>query len=253
MTQQRKQLALVLTGHLRCWKTVYPNIKQQFIDRYDTEVFIESWENEGYWVSPEADKDKAGVNLHSPPVNPQEVLETYNPRGLVLQIQDSVKNEIQQFADKLQPLAVEIRAFNVVSQFFKILMGYHQLRTYVDASGTNFDWVLRMRPDLIIDTELPNLNDLNWSDIHTLRHPNHEGNGTGDMFLLANYQNSMMFAESLSKMDVIAEHLKRFCPHIITKHIIDRIAETDSLINHVEWAVNKTLQHTPNGQYNDWK
>ena len=43
------KVAIVLTGHMRHWKEVLPNFKQRFIDKYNPDIFINTWSEEGWY------------------------------------------------------------------------------------------------------------------------------------------------------------------------------------------------------------
>ena len=44
------RVAIIIAGHLRCWKQMYPYFKANFIDRYNNpDIFISTWTDEGWW------------------------------------------------------------------------------------------------------------------------------------------------------------------------------------------------------------
>lgn len=249
---QKAKVALILTGHMRCWMDVYPNIFKNFIEPYDTDVFISTWDTEGYWTSPENDPKGLGINENSPKLNIVDVHDVYRP--IILDIrghspEGMVVRKI--IANDMLPFCIQIRPFNIVSQFYKISSGYELLKEHVSKNNVQYDWVIRMRPDLVIHNGLPNFNVAPKDFMFTLHHPNHEGLGTGDMFFAASFEASMEFYKQLADIYTDATKIKRFCPHILTKRAIDRVTK-EMMVKHVELRVDKTLQHTPNGQYKDF-
>ena len=66
------KIALVLTGYMRNWETHYPNIKQNIIDKYSTDVFISSY------TYSELYKGSGIVN-----VNIEKLIELYNTKNYI--------------------------------------------------------------------------------------------------------------------------------------------------------------------------
>ena len=249
---QKAKVALILTGHMRCWKDVYPNIFKNFIEPYDTDVFISTWDTEGYWTSPENDPKGLGINENSPVLDVPAVELIYKPKAFQRDVNKTYMKYFNKEAERLLPFCNQIRPANIISQFDRINKGYILMEDYVFANQRDgYDWVIRMRPDLVIYNGLPNFNVAPKDFMFTLHHPNHEGLGTGDMFLAASYPASEEFRDQLFDYDEDATKIKRFCPHILTKRAIDRVTK-EMMVKHVELRVDKTLQHTPNGQYKDF-
>ena len=73
------KVAIILTGHLRCWETVFPNFKQKFIDRYNPDIFIHSWDEEGWW-QPSDVKNVKGYYDQTPKIDKQKVIDFYKPK-----------------------------------------------------------------------------------------------------------------------------------------------------------------------------
>lgn len=248
---KKAKVALVLTGHMRCWEQVYPNIKKNFIDPYDTDVFISTWDDEGYWTSPENDPKGVGINTASPKLNIERVKEIYNPIKLYIDSNEEYRETYDHQAKILEPYCKQIRPLNILCQFDRIYNGYADMLSI----GKEYDWVVRTRPDLIINSGLPNLNTTPKDFVFTLHHPNHEGLGTGDMLLISSLNFAYYFGlgHISPPSDANTKNLLvngRFCPHIYTKHVIKKLCE-ELNHKHVELRVDKYLMHTPRGQYQD--
>lgn len=250
---KKAKVALILTGHMRCWEQVWPNIKKHFVDPYDTDVFISTWQTEGYWTSPENDPENKGININSPEVDFDRVEKIIKPKDILIDPDNYRADMFLVGAKMLEPLCKEIRPYNVLSQFYRMIMGsavYERNRE----EESQYDWIVRMRPDLIIHSTMPNFNAVPNDFIFTIHHPNHEGLGTGDMFFASSPRNFATFMEpfiSGSFLNIVNE-MGRFCPHMLTKKIIKEICKKNEA-KHVELHIDKTIQHTPNGQYKDWK
>lgn len=248
--------ALVLTGHMRCWEKVFGNTKEMILDRYDPDVYIATWDNEGYWTSPENDPDGHGIVKSSPKVEFNKVFEAYNPVAMQVFNQEIVSPSFDAYSERMQKLSVQIRAKNIVSQFWMIDKGFSMV------PKNNYDAVIRMRPDLILPNGLPEMDPKNFNFI---AHTNHEGRGVGDMFQFSNYWSMEVFNQALKDFEGYALLLNRFCPHMIMEKIGERIEALNSSIairegidqvtigRTIVHPVEKILQHTPHGQYRDWK
>ena len=245
-----EKVALILTGHMRCWKDVFPNIKERILDRWDTDVFISTWDTEGYWCPPESDPEGHGINLDSPMISDFEVREYYGPiRYMVDSHTDMIlENDLNKFANKLQPHCIEIRAKNIVSQFYKIHQGYSMFFDHVMSTGAQYDHVIRMRPDLVLGGELP---EIKMTPVNFFVHTNHQGDGVGDMYLGTNQYFHSMFYAKLLNYKAFVQTTGRFCPHIITKSIIMDVINSENIHYMNELKIPKTLMHTPSGQYSE--
>jgi len=238
------KIAVVLTGHMRCWEAAYPSIKNLFLDRYDTGVFISTWNNLGFWTSPEHDPENKGINGQSPDLDVQSVIEAYRPKAISVHDQKEMISLFDRMVEQyeLDKISIQIRPRNIVSQFWIQKMG---LELLYSGYHMHYDYVIRLRPDLVFLGDLP-IFDLDKT--YVLNHPNHEGHGVGDMFLASNCQHMHSYLHYLQNNEYIdvARKTSRFCPHILTERFIESAKPV--ILN-----VAKTLAHTPNGQYKDWK
>jgi len=236
--------AVVLTGHMRCWQEAYPSIKEQLIDRYNADVFIATWDNLGYWTSPENDPENRGIHSESPPLNISEVVQAYQPKIISVYNQEFMTplfdEKVKQY--ELDKISVQIRPRNIVSQFWIQQQGIYSLLSF---DSPRYKYVIRLRPDLVFLGQLPKFD---VERTYVINHPNHEGKGVGDMFMASSFDDAWIYGYKL-KNDyhfVGALKMNRFCPHMITEKLLSgpKLEVMD---------VAKTLAHTPNGQYKDWK
>lgn len=241
------KVALILTGHMRCWKEAYDNTWDRIISRWDADVFIATWDNVGYWTSPENDPENLGINKHSPMLNVNDVIAAYEPKEIRVFNQEFYKEQFEKEAEWFQPYCKEIRAKNVLSQFFLQGVGMR------DDIGhyREYDMIIRMRPDMILHDQLPEL-DPNF--IYTINHPNHNGMGTGDMFLAGspNVIEHMWLRYLPQNLKQQTKAMNRFCPHILTEQAVSVIGLRLNK-HHKKMNISKTLVHTPNGQYQDYQ
>ncbi len=231
------KVAVVLTGHMREWKTVFPNFKEKIIDRYNPDIFIHTWDNEGYWIN-----SSESTNPHSPELDVAGVKKAYNPVGILVENFDDYDAVITQRASKFKNFSHKPK--NIVSMYYGISSGVHLLEKYCALTGVKYDLVIRMRPDMILHEDLPEFDPNNF---YTIYHKSGDGLGTGDMFQASSFFNILSFSKIGIMLEEIYEKTNLFCPHVLGDYFIKSLG-----VPHVEINMNKTLQHTPNGQYNDW-
>ena len=58
------KVAVILTGHMRCWRDVLPNFKEKVIDRYNPDIFIHTWNEEGWWIPGDKQNTKGTLKIH---------------------------------------------------------------------------------------------------------------------------------------------------------------------------------------------
>jgi len=125
--------------------------------------------------------------------------------------------------------------------YYKIGTGMHMLERHCMMTGKHYDLVIRMRPDMILHQDLPDLDPANFYTIH---HPNHAGTGTGDMFQAGSFDAVSTFGKIGTKLEDIYQEIGLFCPHLISEHFIRKLG--------VPWhsiRIAKTIQHSPTGSY----
>ena len=141
--------ALILTGHMRCWRQMLPHIKQKLIDPYNADVFISCWDTEGWWQW-QAPK---GFYENSPRVNPDEIRDAFNTKEMryeEYQPHDSYFTErAKQYTNSY------IAPKNILSMTYKWLDGFYLMKHHMAITGKTYDLVIKTRTDLEILGELP--------------------------------------------------------------------------------------------------
>lgn len=232
--------ALVISGHFRCWETCFPNTKKYIIDKYEPDVFIASWDNTGYWVDPQHDPQGKGINSKSPDLVLADVYDAYKPKGFKFQNYENCEETFKKAAEKYLHYCQEIRPINTLSQFYKIHQGISMMAEYACLHDIKYDLVIRMRPDLILPEGLP---ELKTRYFYTIKKTNHSGLGTGDMFQMGPLDKMVRFGNIVFNYMDLVEKLNRFCPHMFVKE----------WMNPDELNIPYTIQHTPNGTYQNWE
>jgi hypothetical protein len=239
------KVAVILTGHMRSWEQVFPNFKEKVLDKYNPDVFIHTWTDEGWWT-PGDKVTETGVFDDSPSLDIGAIIEAYQPKDFRLEdwnksIVDDVPTFNQHFEErgkKFQNFAHKPR--NILSMFYKLSAGVGLMNDYAAINGVQYDLVIRMRPDMIIE-DLP---DFEQNTFYTLAHKNHLGQGTGDMIQVGSPIQLNLFALLPQNIDALYTHTQLLCPHILS--------ETWIKVLHLNWKeinISKTLMHTPKGAY----
>ena len=94
------KVALLLTGHMRCWDQVFPNTKQHIIDKYNPDIFIDTWDSEAYW-DPHSAK---GITEGGPKLDIAGIEEAYKP--VVMNV-----DSYEQFEDNFVTRAKQFETF----------------------------------------------------------------------------------------------------------------------------------------------
>jgi len=229
------KVAVVLTGHLRSWRQVYPDFYLKVVSKYNPDIFIHSWNDEGWW-DPES---TTGYVDGSDAVDVDEVASLYKPVGIELEdfskYQDRFDKRAELFTNSLH------RKRNIISMFYKIKRGVDLM----NESGNTYDMVIRMRPDLVFFNDLPQFDP---DKFYTINHRSGSGKGTGDMFQVSNQPAITRFASAYDILEDIYNHTNILCPHVVTEYLIKKANE----VWH-EFSINRTIMHTPAGQYKDKK
>jgi hypothetical protein len=228
-------VAVVLTGHMRCWEQVYPNFKHHFIDKYSPDIFIETWEDEAYWDP----HSKAGIVENAPIIDINKMIDVYKPTMVR-------KEHFKDYESTFEERAKQFPNFyhvpkNIISMLYKIGRGVTLMEDYMFATGKTYDLVIRMRPDLTFNQELPNFDP---NRFYTMGYRNHMGQGTSDMIQVGNFFTVGLFSKLLHHLPKIYQETGLLCPHVVSEQFIRKLQ-----LPWEEFMVSKTIMHTPKGEY----
>jgi hypothetical protein len=229
------KVAIVRTGHMRCWKQVYPNFKQRLIDRYNPDIFIETWEDEAYWDP----HSQHGIVKDAPKVNFDELRNTYRPIAMRFDSYEKYQNSFEERAKQYSNFYHVPK--NIISMLFKLGRGILMLEDYMFLTGKTYDLVIRIRPDLVFNEPLP---EFDPNKFYTLGYRNHMGQGTSDMIQVGNFFTISLFSKLLHHLPQIYRETGLLCPHVVSEHFIRRLG-----FPWEEFMINKTIMHTPLGEY----
>lgn len=228
-------VAVVLTGHMRCWEQVFPRFKESIIDRYKPDIFIDTWNDEAYW-DPHSQK---GIVANAPTIDFKKLQETYQPRMLRHEEYERYESWFIQRANKFENFYHVPK--NQISMMYKLGRGVAMMEDYMFQTGVTYDLVIRMRPDLVFNEPLP---DFDPNKFYTLGYRNHMGQGTSDMIQVGNFFTIGLFSKILHHLPQLYKETGLLCPHVISEQYIRRLG-----LPWEEFMINKTIMHTPLGEY----
>ena len=229
------KVAIVLTGHMRCWKQVYPNFKQRLVERYDPDIFIETWEDEAYWDP----HSQHGIVKDAPKVNFDDLRNTYRPIAMRFDSYEKYQTSFEERAKQYSNFYHVPK--NIISRLFKLGRGILMLEDYMFLTGKTYDLVIRMRPDLVFNEPLP---EFDPNKFYTLGYRNHMGQGTSDMIQVGNFFTISLFSKLLHHLPQIYRETGLLCPHVVSEQFIRRLG-----FPWEEFMIDKTIMHTPLGEY----
>lgn len=145
------KVALCLSGHMRDFRQTFPSIKHHILDKFDTDVFISTWSEPGYWSS----DDEKGVENYDRKFDNLniDILDLYNPVLVDIEDFSSYKNTFIEISESLKKRCNRRwgRPISIVSMYYKIYRCNDIKNKYVDSSRVNYDLVIRCRPDVNIN------------------------------------------------------------------------------------------------------
>jgi hypothetical protein len=233
-------VAVILTGHMRCWRDVFPNFKERIIDRYNPHIYIHTWDEEGWWIPGDKQNEK-GYHESTPMVDMKEISDVYKPIGICVESWDQYNKIFTHRGELFKNFAH--RPKNILSMFYKLNRGISMMEDYVSQTGIVYDLVIRLRPDMLFHEDLP---DFDINTFYTIAHRNHLGQGTGDMMHVGNMFNMILFSKISCFINQLYMQTDLLCPHVLSTKYIENVGLPWKEIN-----INKTLQHTPKGPYQE--
>jgi hypothetical protein len=228
-------VALILTGHMRCWEQVFPNTKEVILDRYNPDVFIHAWDDQAWWDP----HSKEGFVANSPKIETEKIREAYKPTAMVFENFEPKRADFEKAAESYDKHYHVKR--NILSMFYKIGRGVDMMNEYTARTGKHYDFVIRMRPDLMFKQHLP---DFDTNKFYTILHRNHVGQGTGDMFQASNQWLMSVFGNISVVLPTLYKGTGILCPHIVSEHMFRTMN-----FPWEEFPIERMLMHTPAGEY----
>ena len=228
--------ALILTGHMRCWKQMLPYIKQKFIEPYNADVFISCWETEGWWQW-QAPK---GFYEGSSSVDPDEIRALLNPVEMRFEHYPSHDQYFSERAKQYTNSYIDPK--NILSMTYKWLDGFYLLKHHMAITGKKYDLVLKTRTDLEVFGDFPQF-DL---DKFYIIYNHYDQGGYNDVFYASNYEKAEYVANFVLNFDHLYSQTNTVCTHLMTQKYFE-----NAKIEVTELHIPYKLHNTPWGQHQD--
>jgi len=221
------KVALVITGHMRCWKQLFPYFKHKYILPYDPDIYISTWNTEGWWKW-------GSFYEQSPSINVDEIIEAYKPVDINIEdfnsYKDSFESRSKYFTNTIgYPV-------NAISMIYK---WYDGIRLIKD----DYDLVIRLRTDVEYLDPLP---DFDPDKFYAPHHPGLNQGGLGDMLHASSYDKMKTFGDLYINLEYVYNQTNMLCPHLITQKYIEM-----NNFDLVEFKCNYNLHNTPFGRHQD--
>jgi hypothetical protein len=135
------KVALIMYGHLRTYKKCFDKLKENFLDTYNPDIFIHTWdETEARtrsWHNRHTKVEKVDRKL----IN--EIKQMYNPKALSIDSQHAVAN------DKTTPNNL-ISAKGQQYMLYSMFAANKLKRDYEVKNNFRYDTVIKIRPDIML-------------------------------------------------------------------------------------------------------
>jgi hypothetical protein len=249
------KVALVLTGLMRCWEQAYPVFKTLFMDRYETDVYIHTWSEVGYYTGkgylPEENgfvktvPGERGFHASGQLIDATAIMAAYNPKKFVIEDYSLYEPKFEEEAKKY-PNAYT-RPKNTLAQAYKIQEGVQLLPPRMD-----YDLTVRARPDIVLEHD-PGIFDPQF--IYTLPSRNKAGRGTGDSIQIGSPHAINAFGwYQYVRIPYYYERDGISCPHLYTQSAIEDVmdyCDEDCFYTWQEMQCGAHVAHSPNGIYQE--
>lgn len=231
------KVAIIIAGHLRCWKQMYPYFKANFIDKYNNpDIFISTWTDEGWWKW----GNEKGIYENSALINFDEVRQAYQPKELKYENYDDYDQMFKERADKFTNKIGWPK--NVVSMTYRWLDGCKLLCDYCLNKEVHYDLVIRTRTDLIVHGDLP---EFDPSKFYIIHNDYHQG-GLNDVIHVGNMIDIFTVNSMYLKLEELYNKIGTFCPHVFAEDIV----KTHN-IQLISLPIPYNIINTPWGQHQD--
>lgn len=144
------KIALCLSGHLRNFERTYPTLYFYLLKDYDVDIFIHTWDKLGFSCAYKTDN-----TLNDTSTRLDEAEKLYKPKSIIVESVDFVeelKRQGNEYAPHLRNEPKHVG--HMASMFYKIYACNELKNKYQRESGTEYDLVIRCRPDLLFQNKI---------------------------------------------------------------------------------------------------
>jgi hypothetical protein len=144
------KVALLLSGHFRDASSCFPSIREKILDRFETDVFISTWNPGGDFKNyiPVPTRDLPNTLTFD------EIINLYRPKSILSEDFDSHK--IKRLIDKAWeldtygPMNGETNSASILCMWYKIYTCSSLMKDYEKECGFEYDFIIKGRFDVTI-------------------------------------------------------------------------------------------------------
>lgn len=139
------KIAVCLSGHLRKFEQTLPTLHFYLLKNYDCDIFLSTWDKMGYACRYKTDQRQDITSQYLP-----QVEHHLKPKKMVVEDSNFVDELIRQGNEYAPHLRNEPKHVgHMASMFYKIYAANELRKRYELETGTQYDWIVRCRPDLM--------------------------------------------------------------------------------------------------------
>ena len=190
------KVCLLLSGQMRNADEVFPSFKSNLLDRYDTDVFISTWNSHNVHQS---------INLF----NPISVdIENYEAGFQSKWNQLVSHNEYK--------LETNANLVSMISMWYKTLRANQLRKKYESTMGFKYDLIIKTRPDIIIEEPI----DLIQSDNLVIPFGWDWSEGINDLMAWGNQSDMETYCELFYSFSSLANSMDKINPETMLKQYL---------------------------------
>lgn len=222
------KVALCLSGHIRNLEDNYPSIKKHILDKFNTDVFIHTWDTYGWRAEGndyvlEQDGFK-GFDYYSGIIDKEKIEKLFRPKKFVIEKYETLENlffeKSEKYRDQLK-YPDKDRPINFVSMWYKIFKCNELKKDFELENNFTYDIVIRSRPDLFYFETVLDENILKTYK-KALFVPTIESHGgASDIFALGSSKVIDIASSVYNELDSIYDSGCLMNPHIIAENYYD--------------------------------
>jgi hypothetical protein len=144
------KIALCLSGHMRSFERTYPTLYFYLLKNHDVDIFIHTWDKLGFSCQFKTDN-----MLNDTSEKLDQIHNLYKPKSIIVESSSFVEELKRQGNEYAPHLANEPKHVgHMAAMFYKIYAANAIRKKYQLETGTEYDWVIRCRPDLLFSNEI---------------------------------------------------------------------------------------------------
>jgi len=190
------KVCLLLSGNMRNATETFPSFKSNLLDRYDTDVFISTWNSHNVHQS---------INLF----NPISVdIENYEAG-----FESKWKQLVSHNEYKLETNA---NLVSMISMWYKTLRANQLKKKYENLMGVKYDLILKTRPDIILEEPI----ELIQSDSLAIPFGWDWSEGINDLMAWGNQSNMETYCELFYSFVSLSNSMDKINPETMLKEYL---------------------------------